>query len=880
MNSTPTIFAAPTPPVLVPPSTNHHHHRRTIYNPPTPAYVPVPHHGPQQSVGDSFVCGFICICGLASSRRENLNRHCDRNGCNKLLIRNSSRLTKLGDGKLVTPASIRRQQLNQKSKTDDYKSTREKLVPFIRSDESVDGFVPIFHPIVSKYSNFENAIRSSVQAMAQPNEDAEPVLSLVLVSAKRWIMESAKFDTSMVHGNYRAALQVFEGQDVNEVQQNYVYNFRHKPSVLLEEVKSLLCFVYRRRPILFEDFETEDDYFVPRILVELLLERTESLSVHPLIVEYGIMTVFKAKVRDITMISCGTLSSTLSEVMSLARAGVCSYLCSFEQDVHSQALSLVTKIRESPVLHTLAPQIRQLRTMQRKKPKRRLTSLDDFGNVAVEEFFFKKEDWSQIIPKILEKLTDVLRGLTIGNWWLPLLDVANPVRVRTGPDGDLHVVGVEASFQVIDPCQYDIMASYHEVAYHGTGGGSMRLSEIDEMAMPNLVWHRGTIYYSADPIKKFTFRSKTGDAVLRKLSASISRHFLVFRMVVRSAGFILDQKKVIPTRAGRGYKAGNAVSHMFSLQDTPSMTQVRHLWASISNYVFPDCGWDEYISANKEASEMAGHSIHTQRAKYSNKVVGGPEFLFNKYHGALGDSSYLHLISEELSDVDLQVALCTLYGDGAKYRSEEQRRMVLASSRKLEQHCLVNLPCGIGKSMAFILPCVAREVTGKDAKMHLVIAPYRFLVNYLYHNAVQMTQSAGVNINIRMFDGSDIGQGVIPDCLSNEEGSDFLATLVFCTLEAAEHLVQYHSTVVESWVKAGLLSRIFIDECHTVFAEESFRDPYTVYPKLVKFGVPVIALSGTLPRFMEQNVCRVFNMSTMEDASDVDIITAGDIMGT
>jgi hypothetical protein len=77
-----------------------------------------------------------------------------------------------------------------------------------------------------------------------PNPSTEKLLTTIHNQAEIWILNFAQKNILMVPGNLHAALQTFEGGEVDEVSQRCTYTMQHDPTTLLVELKKLLSFVY------------------------------------------------------------------------------------------------------------------------------------------------------------------------------------------------------------------------------------------------------------------------------------------------------------------------------------------------------------------------------------------------------------------------------------------------------------------------------------------------------------------------------------------------------------------------------------------------------------------------------------------------------------
>jgi hypothetical protein len=93
--------------------------------------------------------------------------------------------------------------------------------------------------------------------------------------------------------------------------------------------------------------------------------------------------------------------------------------------------------------------------------------------------------------------------------------------------------------------------------------------------------------------------------------------------------------------------------------------------------------------------------------------------------------------------------------------------------------------------------------------------------------------------------------GSLPDELSNKE---CLPSLIFVNLDGMFNLFTYFFEELKSWV--DVVDKIVLDEVHTIFSELSFRNKYKVYFQLPVLGIPILALSGSLPLVCTFKVCQ------------------------
>jgi hypothetical protein len=450
----------------------------------------------------------------------------------------------------------------------------------------------------------------------------------------------------MVPGHLRAALQTFEGGDVNEIKQNTTYAMQHNPSALVPITKKIFSFAFRRGMFCERGFDVNDDFQVAKFLKDLLLEQTNSVMTHPFIVEFCLLYPFRFKGDNITMITCDTFSAVFSKVLSACRAGVCSVICSFSENAYPNGRDLLQKIREGSVLHILSPMLRQVREMSGRIPKRRKTTQDASGNITVDQFFFAFDVWSGIVPRTIQMLRNAFSELTEGLWWESIVDIANVVHVCVDETtADLSIVGISPTWHVDLPLDtLDFVTSVLEMAFHGFGGGSARMTELDEPTMFNCLFMNDSIYYSLGSRKVFSHTSRKYKEVERKLPVIIGRYYLLFRSLVQSYRDLFQHRDIsslLPRRMNcSDYGTANVIREIFSLYALPDMTQVRQFWAGVSNYV--SCGehGNIFLTSNVEAAKKMGHSMTTHTLKYASQRVGMEESHFDSYHFAIGDTSF------------------------------------------------------------------------------------------------------------------------------------------------------------------------------------------------------------------------------------------------
>jgi hypothetical protein len=244
-------------------------------------------------------------------------------------------------------------------------------------------------------------------------------------------------------------------------------------------------------------------------------------------------------------------------------------------------------------------------------------------------------------------MRSALSRLANGVWWEPVVDMSSSVKVRVDEvNGDLQLEGLIPNWVKNLPLDdFDSLTAILEMAFHGFGGGAARMSELERPTMFHCVYSNDAIYYTLESIKVYNHSSRKHKEVQRKLPPIISRYYLLFRMLVQSSKDIFEPdnlKLLLPSRKDRStFGVSHAIRDLFSLDSLPDMIQIRQFWAGVSNYVTGGADIDLlYQTSDEVGAEKMGHSMGTHAIRYSSQRIGIDESHFNKYHAAIGDTSY------------------------------------------------------------------------------------------------------------------------------------------------------------------------------------------------------------------------------------------------
>ncbi|KAH6661461.1 hypothetical protein F5X68DRAFT_178705 [Plectosphaerella plurivora] len=178
----------------------------------------------------------------------------------------------------------------------------------------------------------------------------------------------------------------------------------------------------------------------------------------------------------------------------------------------------------------------------------------------------------------------------------------------------------------------------------------------------------------------------------------------------------------------------------------------------------------------------------------------------------------------------LQTGLEVLLGAGAGWRSKKQgEAMRTIMGLRGDSSAIVVLPTGAGKSVLFMLPSVLRK-----GGSSIVVVPFVALMDDLVTRAREMDVEC-----IRYRSSMSYGRDGLPRAARLVVASaDVVSTAEF-------------TAYADGLVQAGLLERIFVDECHTVITDVGYRQKLEEVKSLRRFAVPVVMLTATLPVALE-----------------------------
>lgn len=176
------------------------------------------------------------------------------------------------------------------------------------------------------------------------------------------------------------------------------------------------------------------------------------------------------------------------------------------------------------------------------------------------------------------------------------------------------------------------------------------------------------------------------------------------------------------------------------------------------------------------------------------------------------------------------VGLRKLLGPNATWRSPKQEESMKTNMELLDGQSAINvLPTGAGKSILFMLPAVLA-----DGGTSIVVVPFVSLVDDL------LTRARAMGVDCIQFKTS---------LSCGREGMPRAPRLVIVSADVVSNAEMIAYT--DGLLAAGLLRRIFIDECHTAITDVSYRRKLGELKGLHRYGCPVIMLTATMPVMLE-----------------------------
>ena len=637
-----------------------------------------------------------------------------------------------------------------------------------------------------------------------------------------------------------------------------------------------------------------------KIIMEILREPLTT-SFHILFgMKFAITRLMVLRGREknkLEMRSCGEYSKILSTQLHLYRLITCSFI-TMHGCTHWE--TIISTFKSSCLIHSISPMIRSTREMQNKKLNKRIKVLHDNGDISIDSFFFPKRLWSNLIPLLYEQLHNKFKHIFDINMMEIFFDSDCDVSIKgnqrmngTNDNQSTTNSGVRNNIDVNDDCMFlfwidskdthsskvlkvndesnnidyivECISALVTISLQGTGLGAPRLSEILRIEKHQTKFVNKYFYYTTQSRKRPTVSSTNTKHVQHKLPIELSKVMMLYnyllKLLNRKSLYFVSLDEIDDDSFGNNSSYApvkKAFLDLFNMEipDIDSLV-MRHLYISINDYIFckDESIYENSIQIDEGIANMSGHSQRTHTQYYSTSDTSNIENNYTKIHISMGASN--HLINSqamEVRTISKRIAKSTIIqaiqiyfnDDNAKFLSTHQANLLIDATNNNIQHTLAILGCGAGKSLSWKIPLIAKKLDNVISKTVIIIIPYCFLLDFHVSNTKSSLGLIGI-FNIIGIKGSDIKENEIP-LFMDDSINDNRFDLLFMSIEAIHTIMTFHYLHFKRWIDNNNIDKVIVDEVHVLISEISFRQSFTSIRKLSCLRVPVLFMSGSIPK--------------------------------
>ena len=632
-----------------------------------------------------------------------------------------------------------------------------------------------------------------------------------------------------------------------------------------------------------------------RIIYNVLSESTKEADKHTEAVKFTMSVLFFSHSSQVPKFNCyGRIASAISALLWGMRAFVCGYVAHI-QPQHNSKLSweeiggiAIDKIQKGRTINTLSPLISTLRHMYDGRVPIKKCFISNNGDALVNGFHFHQKVWSKIIPTVADMIDGIYQKcvsktpalkeicnsnneIVMENWYNLEGYVISNITQQKHRFTTITVTGTCKTF---DP-DFQILLSLFELAFHGFGNGSSRMTQVTKMTLNQSQFINNCLYYHQTSIKKGSTETRKQTAEEHKLPPSISRRYIIFRKIMGHAK--VESNLLLPQLQKRNFDMTSLVTEIFRLHTPVKLGTIRQLWSSLANYLYCDNQKGEMIST-PNINKMHHHSNDTHKKWYSTSQTNWREKSYAFWHNQLGekemtdfnksDKSFVPYTNEELTDA-LNYVVNT-----NQWKSDFQKNMVQMQCNSMNSSKFFNLHCGAGKFMAALLPLVVARRGGRQKRKVLYISPYSFLLGSQVSKA-QMALNKGKEKSdylVMAYDGTKVTESTIPCELKMESEKELVPDMIFFNVKAAANMLQYHI----HQMKALGITDVILDEPQCMLSEYSLRDDFQKLPLLKNLNCSVSLTSATVPIGLIRPLMNYLNLTKNRgEDSGYNIINGG-----
>ena len=376
-----------------------------------------------QYLTDEKLAGYLCKCIVGSPKLSNMKPHLhSKRTCGAVPVQEVLVLSTCW--RWVSLQALRAHFTQQGPTCFDITSDTIQMTLEIAPDQ-LRVFTPIFHPLVhGKEGSFGEHMNKLFDMIHEnSNLTNQPVLlQVVLEEGKRWLTKLAPMHVQMVPANFRARLLAFQqGSKLDGgFSSHTTFVFTKYPKRLVPELMKLLVFLWRTDQNLFFAKESLTRLrSIASLIAQAALETIPNVRSHTTIVRYCVgRLLLKKDTADggsLRVSSPGFIASTLSAILAILRASMCSIVYDMQGDYATQGMAMIQQAQESFTINFLGSTIRKMRELENLKPSSRKVSVTPDGNIAVDGFEFRMEYWSHVIPTTVNACMGIVGSLFEGD---------------------------------------------------------------------------------------------------------------------------------------------------------------------------------------------------------------------------------------------------------------------------------------------------------------------------------------------------------------------------------------------------------------------------------------------------------------------------------
>ncbi len=777
------------------------------------------------------------------------------------------------------------------------------LEPFVAERTNVGSWAQVLLTAVSMHGEtFGDYIKTTLEMIFAAQKSPDPVLAILNKCADMYA-DCFPSIVTLIPGNILGTVQNFNSASIDD-SQNYrsVFSARHSYARVKSYFHHLFAFLFVRQCPLLQpyidvinentaSFSVEDSFqyaFIPCLLYDLAREVPPQLGVNTWLLEHAQLYCFRLSGGQPILDGYGWGATKLSSALHAVRAGVCGMMITeqFTTDTGlRQANEYAKEVRDCVFVNIISRWICWLREQDKTQMNARSIYYDPMENIIIDGIMFKKEIYSNLIPRIYQLFHKQFELFFKGDEWKHVLDLTKGVEMINWYNFDFKVEGCNPMLiELNEESSGDIekLCALLELSLFGLGLGSSRLEQVSNISTTAFAWGYDCLYYGMTSRKRGSIKAKSGDLEEHKLPLCIERCLFLTRLIFANMpGLTFGSKQLFPTLPSKRYTMMHLVRSIFELKpDVGETIQVRHLFHSILNILYPD-GVSEYglMITMPGLCEMCHHSPETGRLKYSGKLLFWKQQAYFDYHFHLGDRTRATgnkiIPQSPCLESDLLDILKMVFGADATFRSKKQKEAMLSVLNKRNNHHAVLLGCGAGKTLLALAPTLDAHMRGRVPTMTILVAPHINLVGHQQGHIQSLLSKVNSdidnnNINVEYF--TDFGP-TLPPSLSD----DSLPHIVVVSITAFARLLRYHSNKIQFWYEQGKLGDIFVDEIQLITSEGTIRTDYEYLQKMASIGAPVTVLSGSLSSVILGVLANYLGLTS--STTPINIISANDLVG-